>query len=716
MKRLIHDASQMTGVQDKLNIKVKDGDMSFANIANAISVMQENLGIAGTTAEEAEKTFSGSFNQMKAAAQNLLGYMANGMDIGPALNQLITSASTFFFGNFLPMIGRVVLAIPGVLTNALNTFADKLRTAGASGIGGFLSGLMSQLPALAAAAGNLIAAFVQYVVSHAGEFAQIAHQCVVAFVDGLSEIIPMSEETVKNLPGVIEGALKGLAAVKAISYLTGPVKVLTGSLKGLGPAFTGLKTNAKTFFGLMQSGGGVVSNLALMASQGEGALAGLATSFVNAGGGASGLLAVLKVAGSSLLSAVLSPVTLIAAAVVGLGAAFAHLWTTNEEFRAKMAATWEGLVSAFNGFIQGILDRINEFGFNFQSIGELISTIWNGVCSLLAPVFEAAWNTIASVLEAAMDIITGILDVFIGLFTGDWSQFWTGIQEIASGIWDGICAMWSGFWESLTGISDAFLGLFGTSWSELWNGLQQAASAAWNGITSILSGIWNGLIGIASAAWNGIKTAITTPINAAKDAVSSVFNAIKSTCDSIWSGVKSAASTAWNAVKTAIMTPINAAKDAVSKAVGTMKSVFNNCSLRLPHIPLPHFSITGKFSLMPPSIPHFGVSWYAKGGILDGATIFGAKGNRLLGGGEAGPEAVLPLADFYSHLDKSLESAGASDDALDRVIALLTIIADKAEKEIYMDRKMVGKLISEDIQSSIEERKWMRAKVVGGTV
>lgn len=716
MKRLIHDASQMTGVQDKLNIKVKDGDMSFANIANAISVMQENLGIAGTTAEEAEKTFSGSFNQMKAAAQNLLGYMANGMDIGPALNQLITSASTFFFGNFLPMIGRVVLAIPGVLTNALNTFADKLRTAGASGIGGFLSGLMSQLPALAAAAGNLIAAFVQYVVSHAGEFTQIAHQCVVAFVDGLSEIIPMSEETVKNLPGVIEGALKGLAAVKAISYLTGPVKVLTGSLKGLGPAFTGLKTNAKTFFGLMQSGGGVVSNLALMASQGEGALAGLATSFVNAGGGASGLLAVLKVAGSSLLSAVLSPVTLIAAAVVGLGAAFAHLWTTNEEFRAKMAATWEGLVSAFNGFIQGILDRINEFGFNFQSIGELISTIWNGVCSLLAPVFEAAWNTIASVLEAAMDIITGILDVFIGLFTGDWSQFWTGIQEIASGIWDGICAMWSGFWESLTGISDAFLGLFGTSWSELWNGLQQAASAAWNGITSILSGIWNGLIGIASAAWNGIKTAITTPINAAKDAVSSVFNAIKSTCDSIWSGVKSAASTAWNAVKTAIMTPINAAKDAVSKAVGTMKSVFNNCSLRLPHIPLPHFSITGKFSLMPPSIPHFGVSWYAKGGILDGATIFGAKGNRLLGGGEAGPEAVLPLADFYSHLDKSLESAGASDDALDRVIALLTIIADKAEKEIYMDRKMVGKLISEDIQSSIEKRKWMRAKVVGGTV
>lgn len=716
MKRLIHDASQMTGVQDKLNIKVKDGDMSFANVANAISVMQENLGIAGTTAEEASKTFSGSFNQMRAAAQNLLGYMANGMDVGPALQELVNSAGTFFFGNFLPMLGRVALAIPGVLTNALNTFADKLRTAGASGIGGFLSGLMSQLPALAAAAGNLIAAFVQYVVSHAGEFAQIAHQCVVAFVDGLSEIIPMSEETVKNLPGVIEGALKGLAAVKAISYLTGPVKVLTGSLKGLGPAFTGLKTNAKTFFGLMQSGGGVVSNLALMASQGEGALAGLATSFVNAGGGASGLLAVLKVAGSSLLSAVLSPVTLIAAAVVGLGAAFAHLWTTNEEFRAKMAATWEGLVSAFNGFIQGILDRINEFGFNFQSIGELISTIWNGVCSLLAPVFEAAWNTIASVLEAAMDIITGILDVFIGLFTGDWSQFWTGIQEIASGIWDGICAMWSGFWESLTGISDAFLGLFGTSWSELWNGLQQAASAAWNGITSILSGIWNGLIGIASAAWNGIKTAITTPINAAKDAVSSVFNAIKSTCDSIWSGVKSAASTAWNAVKTAIMTPINAAKDAVSKAVGTMKSVFNNCSLRLPHIPLPHFSITGKFSLMPPSIPHFGVSWYAKGGILDGATIFGAKGNRLLGGGEAGPEAVLPLADFYSHLDKSLESAGASDDALDRVIALLTIIADKAEKEIYMDRKMVGKLISEDIQSSIEKRKWMRAKVVGGTV
>lgn len=716
MKRLIHDASQMTDAQDKLNVKVKDGDMSFANVANAISVMQENLGIAGTTAEEASKTFSGSFNQMRAAAQNLLGYMANGMDVGPALQELVNSAGTFFFGNFLPMLGRVALAIPRALTSGFNTLAEKLRSAGTAGIGSFLSGLLSQMPALVAAAGNLIAALVEYVASHAGDFVEMAHQCVVAFVEGLSEVIPMSEETIARLPGVIEGALKGMAAIKAFSVLTGPVNGLIGAVQKLGPAFGGVRSNVMTFFGLMKSGGGVMNNLALMASQGEGALAGLATSFVNAGGGASGLLAVLKVAGSSLLSAVLSPVTLIAAAVVGLGAAFAHLWTTNEEFRAKMTAIWEGLVSAFNGFIQGILDRINEFGFNFQSIGELISTIWNGVCSLLAPVFEAAWNTIASVLETAMDIITGILDVFIGLFTGDWSQFWTGIQEIASGIWDGICAMWSGFWESLTGISDAFLGLFGTSWSELWTNLKQGASDVWNEITSTLSGIWSALIGVASTAWNGIKTAIMTPINAAKDAVSSVFNAIKSTCDSIWSGVKSAASTAWNAVKTAIMTPINAAKNAVSKAVGTMKSVFNNCSLRLPHIPLPHFSITGKFSLMPPSIPHFGVSWYAKGGILDGATIFGAKGNRLLGGGEAGPEAVLPLADFYSHLDKSLESAGASDDALDRVIALLTIIADKAEKEIYMDRKMVGKLISEDIQSSIEERKWMRAKVVGGTV
>lgn len=95
LKRLIKDSAQMKDVQDELNVSVKEGDLSFGNIINAISVMQKHLGITGTTAKEAAETFSGSFAAMKASLSNVLGKMALGQDIKPALNQLAETTSTF---------------------------------------------------------------------------------------------------------------------------------------------------------------------------------------------------------------------------------------------------------------------------------------------------------------------------------------------------------------------------------------------------------------------------------------------------------------------------------------------------------------------------------------------------------------------------------------------------------------------------------------------
>lgn len=103
-------------------------------------------------------------------------------------------------------------------------------------------------------------------------------------------------------------------------------------------------------------------------------------------------------------------------------------------------------------------------------------------------------------------------------------------------------------------------------------------------------------------------------------------------------------------IKNAIQEKMNSAKDAVSQAIEKIKGVFN-FEWKWPPLKLPHFTISGSFSLNPPSIPKIGVSWYAKGGILNAPTIFGSMGGKLLGGGEAGQEAVLPLSDFYSNLD-----------------------------------------------------------------
>lgn len=151
------------------------------------------------------------------------------------------------------------------------------------------------------------------------------------------------------------------------------------------------------------------------------------------------------------------------------------------------------------------------------------------------------------------------------------------------------------------------------------------------------------------ATWNNIKSKVTSAVTSLKSKITSTFSAIKS----------SVANT-WNAIKTAIVTPIEKAKTAVSNAIAKIKSVINGAKLSLPHIKLPHFSISGKFSLNPPSIPHISVSWYKQGGIFDSPSLIGI--------GEAGPEAVVPLDKLWEKLDKIAESS-TSDNVTINVYA-----------------------------------------------
>ncbi|MFQ9432012.1 MAG: phage tail tape measure protein [Ruminococcus bicirculans (ex Wegman et al. 2014)] len=509
------------------------------------------------------------------------------------------------------------------------------------------------------------------------------------------------------------------------------------------------------------------------------------TSLMSNAGGVSGIMGKVGAA----IGGISAPVVAVVAVIAVLVAAFVHLWRTNEDFRNSIIAIWERIKSVFSGFAQGITDRLNALGFDFQNFKDVVSAIWNGLCNFLAPVFEGVFTQIANILEAVLGVITGILDVFIGIFTGNWSQAWEGVKGIFGSVWDFIKNTFTNYMNVIQNVANVVLGWFGTSWNEVWTGIKDFFINLWTGITTFFTNLWEGIKntvqtaimfiaalfeaafdiitlpfrfiwenckevvitvwdaikskvttvinavstvistvmnaiktvfttvwnGIktvvttvvnaiktvvttvfnaikntATTVWNAIKTAVTIPINAIKTTVSTVFNSVKSTITSIFNGIKSTATSVWNGIKSAITTPIEAAKNKVKSVVDAIKGFFSGMKLSLPKIKLPHFKVTGKLSIAPPSVPHLSIDWYKEGGIMTKPTAFGMNGSSLMMGGEAGAEAILPLSGFYKQLEAMIDSR-LNMTSMEKYLA---IIADNSSKGIYLDDgTLVGHLL-----------------------
>lgn len=276
MERLIADANR---------VKVANGEMatlsidSFADVTEAIHIMQTELNITGSTSQEAEKTLSGSFNSMVAAAKNLLGNMALGENIVPSLKALVSTTSTFLLDNLLPMIGQIVMSIPtivaegvpsimekgkyllGSLTMAIRNEFPKMIESGTKSITSFITGLMNNLPYLLFTGGNLLINLVNAIIEKMplilDSAAKIIGSLVTGFINNLPKIIQTGVELILKLAaGLIKGIPKIIEKITEIyrkiedkfssmDWKDIGLNIIKGIIKGIKNSVTSLVAAAK---------------------------------------------------------------------------------------------------------------------------------------------------------------------------------------------------------------------------------------------------------------------------------------------------------------------------------------------------------------------------------------------------------------------------------------------------------------------------------------
>lgn len=292
----------------------------------------------------------------------------------------------------------------------------------------------------------------------------------------------------------------------------------------------------------------------------------------------------------------LAPAAAVVAAIAAVAAAIYAAWTTSETFRAAVMAGVDAISSkvqeicAFLApYVQAFLDQIvSTVQVAMDTLGPIIGAVLTVIVSTVVPILTSIMDAVAQVLATILATVTNVMAAVSTVIQGAWTLI-QGIFQTVLGV---ILAVTTGDFTML----------------------QQGVSNILNGLAGIVSGVLQGIASVFSGQWNAIRAVVTGVCNAVSGAVSGAFNGIKSVIDST----------------------MNGAKSTVSGALDAISGFFAGLHLQFPHINLPHFSISGDFSLVPPSVPSISVSWYRTGAIAMGASVVGI--------GEAGPEAVVPLS------------------------------------------------------------------------
>ena len=616
MERLLADASKLSGVEYNID--------NLGDVYEAIHVIQEDLGLTGVAAEEAATTFSGSFGAMQASAKNLLADLAIGKQIGPDLQALGSSVKTFVVGNLLPMVGNIASQIPTILANIPSFIGDMIPdiiSVGAEIVVNLAQSIIENIPVFVAGVGSMFGKIWDFVTTI--DWGAVGSSIV--------SLLGSAWDSLVETAGIVwDGVVAVFTSLIDFPDLAASAQEVWNSLTTTAGAIwdtvVGLFTGEITWPDLAAAAEGVWVNLVTKASSIWEAIKGWFVKTFNF----PDLSELAHEAWSSLVTKASEIWTNVKTALTSV-----FSFTSLDE---KATEAWSSLVTLAGSFwesIKGVFTKI----FDFSSLDEVATNAWSSLVTLAG----SFWTSIKDVFGKS-DVVFKDLSEFA-------SKAWDTLTSTAGTIWDGIKGVF-GSWPEDFKWPD-----FGELISGALKGLKDAAQSAWDWIMGLFGG------GGEEEAVKSVQGSTSEMASALADAnlkisdvdLSSVMLANEHVKNTALSWIR-----IFDNLKLKIpiidVTALSAALRSIKAYVENYKSAMNfSWSLPTLHGHLPVISVNmrtasssdGKTSVSYPDLFVSGFKWFGNGGIFDAPQIIGV--------GERGPEAVVPLDQFWKRMSAEFE-------------------------------------------------------------
>lgn len=414
---------------------------------------------------------------------------------------------------------------------------------------------------------------------------------------------------------------------------------------------------------------------------------------------------------------------------------FRFIW---ENCKESVTEAFTSIKETVSNAFTAVKDKVTEIGGNikdkcsevFDNVKDKVTTVWDTVKTNTVQ----AWNDMKVSYEEGGGGIAGITEVWFDAVKNSVCNALDFISQFTGINLDGLKTAFTDAWFTIRNAVVDVLYNIQTTMSEVWTAVTTWLTTKFEEIKTLFTTVWTSIQTFVSDTFTKIKTAITTAMDAIKTTLTNVWNAIKSfvtgaldaiktKVTAVWDNIKSKVTSVMDGVKSAISNGLNSAKNTVSSILDAIKnkfqSIWDNCknivsnavekckslmnfSWSLPKLKLPHLSITGSFSINPPSVPKFSIAWYKHGGIMLDPTIFGMNGNKLMAGGEAGEEAIAPIDLLLGYIRTAVAEQNASliQALKDAIEDLGSKMSDKTEGDIIIPVYIGDTLIDDIIVNS----------------